>query len=204
MKQLKLIHLFGILLLLTSCSSNQENLIGEWVDEETETSSFLIEKFGKNLTLVNSEKKFPLNQSGENFIINISGQEIPLVYDKESNRLLYNGKTYLRYDESSKRKLLGVYYLYNETSKEILEENSVEIRRLDNKQFHINFSDKSRKDGELQLSKDDGLVYYTGMRHYDGGRIFENVSLEEMEGKECVKFEGWAEGDNWIYIYCQK
>ncbi len=202
MKAVTYLFFIGTLFLFQSCSSKQDSLMGEWTDENTETEFFTIEKFGNNLTLINLDEEFPLTKKGENYSVNILGQEMSLVFDSQAKKILFDGNIYLKFEESLKKKLLGKYYAYDDVSETINEQEGVSIRRRDDKRIFVYFSNTDKRDGELHYSKNNGLTYYSGKRDYYGNRLSESISLIEINGKACIKFEGGSEGDFWEYLYC--
>ncbi|WP_417861505.1 hypothetical protein [Winogradskyella sediminis] len=82
-------------LILISCSSDNSDFIGIWINKKNENEKLIIEKNGENYIVSNGEKKYPAQV--KEGLLEISA-DLPLkatIYDK--NNLIINGIEYLRF-----------------------------------------------------------------------------------------------------------
>jgi uncharacterized protein YggL (DUF469 family) len=107
--------LFGLIILLTSCSVDHTAFSGEWIDKKNEQEILLIQKNGNNYIVEINDKKYPAKIKDD--LLEIS-TELPINAIIDNNDILIvGGKEYVRFEKTKiyqfKGKWKAAYHVEN-------------------------------------------------------------------------------------------
>jgi len=115
---LKMVLLLPLLALLLSAfcgtktvysTPNTSPILGTWLEKPMEVYAFSISSDGETQKLYTGDTEIPVVQNGGRYYAQYSGQLSELVFDKKENVLRFQGKEYVRFENSNRRKYEGYW-----------------------------------------------------------------------------------------------
>ncbi len=197
--------------------SNNDKITGKWIDKKSETMEFEIKKFSDNYLFSKNDKLYPIIKQNNNYFVYKDFPD-PMLYDKDNNELLWNGRVYIKYVLSHKSKVIGdfshgyvmgtgeepdsdmiIKALKKSNNLTPIPEKSVSIYKK-RSNYVVNFYEKGKRtiSYDLKYNNEDGL-HIGSVIMGDDKRIFP----VQYNGKKCVVFYEFIEGEYFVEIYCE-
>ncbi|MGB3343248.1 MAG: hypothetical protein WBA61_05005 [Aequorivita sp.] len=196
-----------LMILLTSCTSQdtRSELTDKWIDAERENQIIELEKFGNDLSLLINGKSYAVTIRDKTHFVNFGGNEIPILYDKQTDQILYEGLKFKRFKNSQKENLIGRWSLdenFDDATPAAASKKSKEIR-IDTENGKYYLYDYFRNRVEVKYEKPSDLYPdASGLSVQENPRYpTEGFQFEELKGKDYLIIEGGMEGDFWKYYY---